>query len=82
MHLGGYDTTDSCKYNVSSKYVTDDSVKDLIEFLMRKKKVWFSIYYEFDIEKAVERGKEIIMDILEIINDWWGAYKYIVKPVH
>lgn len=84
-HLGLYDTTKKSEYSVRSKYVKNEHVKELKEFLllkMLKKKVWFSIHYEFGVEEAVKRGKEIIEDILEIINDWWKMYKYIIEPVH
>lgn len=69
-----------CEYTVYSGYIDKRRLETIAKMLLdNSKKVWFSIYYTFNSKKAEECGKNIVDDIVSIINEWWEIYSFIAE---
>ena len=66
-------------YSIYSGYIDKRRLETLEKMLLDdSKKVWFNIYSHLYLADSVESGKNIEEDIVNIINEWWDIYLFIV----
>jgi hypothetical protein len=69
-----------CEYTVYAGYIDKKRLETIERMLSTdSKKVWFNIYYTFNLKKAEEHGKNIVGEIINIINEWWEVYSFIAE---
>lgn len=69
-----------CEYTVYAGYIDKRRLETIAKMLLDdSKKVWFNIYYTFDSKDAEKLGKNIVEDIVNIINEWWDVYSFIAE---